>query len=213
MQIKIYKAYDIKDKLKTRTLYEENFDVGKNDFIDYYYEVIIKRNEIVALEDDQGEVISMIHLNPYLYSIMGLESKVHYLVAVATKRAFRGQGYMKMTMDAALNYLKSLNEPFCYIMPDTRELITTYVKCGFEVVTNFNIDKFSKDKYDVYPVYTDEYIELMKKEKYFLDLETEEYKKDLMQKMVMFKVFNYDMMGCKSIDELKNKSIYVCQEV
>ena len=52
MQIEIFKRDDIESKLKTRKLYEECFDEGKDDFIDYYYDVIIKRNEIVVAKDE-----------------------------------------------------------------------------------------------------------------------------------------------------------------
>lgn len=213
MQIKIFKEHDLADKLKTRKLYEQCFDEGKNEYIDYYYDVIIKRNVVVALIDDNDDVVSMVHLNPYLYSVMGKDFNVHYLVAVATDRNHRGHGYMKRVLTAAIEYLDKLNEPFCYIVPDTDELKNTYSKLGFEVVCKFTLDKFSKSLYDIYPVKNNEYNFLMEKEQYYLNFETEEYKNDLSSKKVMFKLLNPSLIGINSIKDLLNKHIYVCQEV
>lgn len=213
MQIKIFKEQDINDKLKTRKLYEQCFDEGKNEYIDYYYDVIIKRNTVVALVDDNDDVISMVHLNPYLYNVMGKDFTVHYLVAVATDKNHRGHGYMKRVLITAIEYLDKLHEPFCYIVPDTEELKNTYKKLGFEVVCDFTLDKFSKLSYDIYPVKTDEYNLLMEKEQYYLNFETDEYKKDLSSKKVMFKLLDSDLVGVKNISELLDKDIYVCQEV
>ena len=213
MQIKIFKERDLNDKLKTRKLYEQCFDEGKGEYIDYYYDVIIKRNVVVALCDDSNEIVSMVHLNPYLYNIMGKDYNIHYLVAVATDKSNRGQGFMQKVISTAIEYLDKLKEPFCYIVPDTNELKDVYARFGFEVVCNFTLDKFSKLTYDIYPVRNDEYNFLMEKEQYYLNFESEEYKKDLGSKKVMFKLLNPSLIGINSINDLLDKRIYVCQEV
>lgn len=210
MQIKILKKNDIDDKLKTRKLYEEYFDEGKEKYINYYFSDIIKRNEVVALFDDDGEVISMVHLNPYRYHYFDKEAVVHYLVAMATKEQYRKKGYMKMVLDSAIDYLKSLKEPFCYIAPCDDEVEKIYTKFGFVTMCNFTVDKFSKQKYDIYPVCDEEYISLMKREQEFLDMEDETYKKELASLKVMFNIFDN-----KTLDMMKDKKdikIYVCQE-
>ena len=208
MQIEIIKRDDIESKLKTRKLYETCFDEGKDDYIDYYYDVIVKRNEMIVAKDGD-EILSMIHLNPYAYNICGDIKNVHYLVAIATREDFRGKGLMGSCIAKAIDYLKSLSEPFCYLVPDNEELEKTYRKFGFETVCKFNIDKFSQDKYDICPHNSDEYVELMKKEDYFLKFETKEYIEDLKSKVVMFNVLD----NSYNIDYFKNKKIYVCQEV
>ena len=62
---------------------------------------------VVAREGD--EILSMIHLNPYVYNICGDIKNVHYLVAIATKKEHRGKGLMASCMNKAVEYLKSLN--------------------------------------------------------------------------------------------------------
>lgn len=210
MQIKLLHKEDISDKLKTRPLYEENFDIGDKDFIDYYYDTIIKRNEVaVAIEND--EIVSMIHLNPYLYNVCGNIKNVHYFVALATKTAHRKKGYMSKMLDFAISYLNELKEPFCYIVPENDYAERLYNKFGFEKVCRFNIDKFSHDTYDIYPDDNDEYRKLMTAEDKFLALETDEYREELSKKDVLFKILdNNDGLTIKA---LKDKKIYVCQEV
>ena len=51
----------------------------------------------------------------------------------------------------------------------------------------------------------------MNMEQYFLDLESEDYKSELSKKMVLFRILDENVM--MSIEELRKKSIYVCQEV
>ena len=210
MQIKILHKDNIDEKLKTRKLYEENFDIGDKDFVDYYYETIIKRNEVVVMEDS-GTVISMVHLNPYEYNICGDIKTIHYLVGIATKKEYRNKGYITKTLNFAINYLNELKEPFCFLVPENKRLENFYQRFGFERVCRFNIDKFSKEKYDIYPVNTVEYDNLMKKEQEFLLVSTDEYKKELSEKNVILKMLNNNLN--LSIEKLRNKRIYVCQEV
>ena len=210
MQIKILHKDDIKEKLKTRKLYEENFDIGDKDFVDYYYRTIIKRNEVVTMVDDNN-IISMVHLNPYEYNICGNIKTIHYLVGIATKKEYRNKGYISKTLNFAIDYLNDLKEPFCFLVPENDSLEKFYNRFGFERVCKFNIDKFSREKYDIYPVNTDEYKQLMKKEQDFLLISTDEYKKELSEKNVIIKILDNNMNF--TIEELKNKRIYVCQEV
>ena len=215
MQIEIYKLDDVEKKIRTRKLYEQNFDINDTKFIDYYYDNIIRRNEIVCMVEGD-EILSMVHLNPYTYSIFGKEAIIHYLVAVATDEKHRDKGFMTKVLSCAIEYLESKNEPFCYVMPNNDDLKNTYGKFGFEEICKFNIDKFSNEKYDVFPVNTKEYVGLMKKEQEFLDLETEDYKNDLKGKIVMAKVLNssFTLPDKKfSIDLLKGSKVYICQEV
>lgn len=210
MQVELLLKNDINNKLKTRSLYECCFDEGKHSFIDYYYDTIIKRNEIVVVKDGD-EIVSMIHLNPYIYNICGELKNVHYLVAIATKENYRHRGLMKLCLDRTFKYLSELKEPYCYLVPDNTTYESIYKKYGFEVVTKFTLEKFSNEVYDIYPDKNEEYVKLMKSEDYFLGMETKEYIEDLKNKNVMFKVL--DSSTNYNIDFFKSKKIYVCQEV
>ena len=210
MQVKLLRKDDIDLKLASRKLYEQCFDEGKKYFVDYYYDTIIKRNEmIVALDGD--EIVSMIHLNPYLYNICGDIRKVHYFVAIATKEEYRNRGLMDSCLSKAIEYMNELGEPYCYLVPDNKEVENIYRKYGFEIVGKFTLDKFSNAEYDIFPDANEEYINLMKKEEYYLGMETKEYIDELKNKNVMFKVLKQS--NGYNIDFFKEKRIYVCQEV
>ena len=129
MQVKLLRKDDIDLKLASRKLYEQCFDEGKKYFVDYYYDTIIKRNEmIVALDGD--EIVSMIHLNPYLYNICGDIRKVHYFVAIATKEEYRNRGYGKKLLAKAL-YENKNNDMMLLVDIDNYPAIKVYEHCGF----------------------------------------------------------------------------------
>ena len=141
MELRVYRENDINEKLKTRNLYEECFPNDSKRLVDYYYSVLVKRNIVLTLED-HGAVISMIHLNPYLYSICGVKTYIHYLFAIATTEEHRHKGYMTKLIDDAITYLSKTNEPFCYLEPEFPELEELYKKFGFYKICNYTFDKF-----------------------------------------------------------------------
>ena len=76
---------------RTKPLYREIFPEDTEEFLDFYYRERPKR--ILAMEED-GEIIAMLHLNPFLFSFFGKEITASYIYAVATKKEKRRQGIM-----------------------------------------------------------------------------------------------------------------------
>ena len=116
---------DKKENIKTRPLYEEVFAEDSKSFVDYYYTEKIKDNDIYVIED-QGKIISMIHLNPYEMVLFGNKLPIHYIVAVATKKEYRGQGLMKSLLIRVLNDLKKAGEVITYLMPVAEAIYAPY---------------------------------------------------------------------------------------
>ncbi len=52
------------EKNRTRALWERIFVEDSERFLDYYYHIKTADNEILVLERD-GEILSMLQLNPY----------------------------------------------------------------------------------------------------------------------------------------------------
>ena len=52
------------EKERSRGLYKEAFPEDTEKFVDFYYTCKTRDNQILALEQD-GELVSMVHLNPY----------------------------------------------------------------------------------------------------------------------------------------------------
>ena len=98
------------DKQETRKLYEEAFDDPKV-YVDYYYAEKCRDNTVVVCKEE-GEVISMLHLNPYVLNICGKKAKCYYVVAVATKESYRRKGYMSKVFEKAFELMKKEQIPF-----------------------------------------------------------------------------------------------------
>lgn len=121
---------DLQEHGKTRKIYEEIFSSDSKEFVDYYYTEKTKDNEIYVLEED-GAIQSMIHLNPYTLMVNGKEEPAHYIVAVATREAYRKRGYMASLLKESLHKMYEKREPFTFLMP-AREGI--YLPHGFRTV-------------------------------------------------------------------------------
>ncbi|MBF1030196.1 MAG: GNAT family N-acetyltransferase, partial [Lachnospiraceae bacterium] len=113
MGIRILK--DLQEKEQTRALYEQNFEDPKI-FIDYYYHEKCKDN-LILVKEEEGQILSMLHLNPYLVSVCGNRVKSFYIFAVATDKNHRHEGHMTELLRAAFSYMKDQKIPFCFLLP------------------------------------------------------------------------------------------------
>ena len=66
------------EHIRTRELWEEIFTEDTKEFLDYYYSVKTKENEIYVIEDE-GKIVSMLHLNPYQMRIKDTIHQTHYI--------------------------------------------------------------------------------------------------------------------------------------
>lgn len=104
------------EHIRTRSLWEEVFTEDSAAFLNYYYEEKCRDNTIYVVES-QGEILSMLHLNPYEVRVKDRIRTLHYIVAVATKIECRGRGYMRMLLNAACEEMKEAKESFTFLMP------------------------------------------------------------------------------------------------
>lgn len=101
---------------KTRVLWEKIFIEDTNAFLDYYYTVKTRDNEIFVVED-QGEIIAMLQLNPYQLRVNQNSYPADYIVAVATDERYRKRGIMASLLKAAIKEMYSQGKPFTFLMP------------------------------------------------------------------------------------------------
>ena len=118
------------EHIRTRELWEEIFTEDTPKFLDYYYSIKIKNNEIYVIEDD-GEIVSMLHLNPYEMRIGDKLFQTHYIVAVATKESYRKRGLMRQLLNYVLQVMTDRGEPFTFLMPADEAI---YRPFGFEFI-------------------------------------------------------------------------------
>ena len=120
----------LNEHIRTRKLWEEIFTEDTPEFLDYYYSVKIQDNEIYVIEDE-NEIVSMIHLNPYNMRIKDKIYNTHYIVAVATKESYRKRGLMRKLLNHVLQVMADRGEQFTFLMPASESI---YKPFGFEFV-------------------------------------------------------------------------------
>ena len=111
--------------MRSRELYENVFPEDSRRFVDFYYEYKTRDNEILALEED-GQMVSMLHLNPYTMILNGYEVKSNYIVAVATRKEYRHRGFMRLLLEKALRDMAALGIPFVFLMPASELIYAPY---------------------------------------------------------------------------------------
>lgn len=102
---------------RTKALYQTVFAEDSQAFVEYYYHYKTRENRIYAVEDQKGEILSMLHLNPYLVKQGAHEAFGEYIVAVATAERCRHQGMMRSLLKASLEDMRRMGEPFAFLMP------------------------------------------------------------------------------------------------
>lgn len=118
---------------RTRELYRSVFSEDSREFVEYYYRYKTRENRIYAAEDGNGEIVSMLHLNPYLMRQGAREAFGQYVVAVATRESCRRQGLMRSLLKLSLEDMRRAGEPFAFLMPASEAI---YRPFGFRFVYN-----------------------------------------------------------------------------
>lgn len=145
---------------RTKALYREIFPEDTEAFLDFYYKERPKR--ILAMEED-GQIIAMLHLNPFLLSFFGKEITASYIYAVATKKEKRRQGIMGELLRYAFQLLKEEGEVFCILIPVAESIYSPY---GFRTVAKLALEESEPEegKNVLYAVPTKALLERRKKE-------------------------------------------------
>jgi len=209
------------DRSETRKLYEECFEDPQS-FVDYYYEDKCSDNTIVVDKED-GEVVSMLHLNPYVMNVCGKEVKSYYVVAVATTGSRRHEGRMSRVFGKAFELLSQEHIPFVFLLPADEKI---YSWMGFRRICDFRRDKIPeydriRREFDVYCVRNEQYLRRMEKELALQDAGDGEVLPEdpmIMAKVTDLQMFS-EMAGCsfeseeQALEWLQTKKIYICEEV
>ena len=145
--------FDRKEKQVTRPLYEQAFGDGAA-YVDYYYREKCRDNVIaVKTEAPADTLLSMAHLNPYLFSVCGAIVRSYMVAAVATDAGRRREGHMRDVLQAAFAFMAEQGVPFAVLLPVDPAI---YAPFGFETVCAFTekepAQKTLAERYDIYTV-------------------------------------------------------------
>lgn len=122
----------------TRRLYEEVFAEDAKSFVDYYYQEKTKDNTIYIVREDD-DIQAMLHLNPYTLKVNGNEKESYYIVAVATRKEYRGRKYMSKLLERSLQDMYREGVTFTYLMPAAEAI---YLPHDFRTVYEQNISYY-----------------------------------------------------------------------
>ena len=101
---------------RCRTLWHEAFGEDSESFTDYYFTEKVKNNRILVLEE-QGQIVSMLHQNPYRLRVGSQIWPVDYIVGVATQKKWRRRGCMRRLLVRMMQEMWEEGMPFCFLMP------------------------------------------------------------------------------------------------
>lgn len=112
---------------RARILYEEVFSEDEKRFVDYYFQWKTRDNRIYVAENEDG-IQASVHLNPFQMYCSGQIRRLHYIVAVATREAYRHQGLMRRLLAMAEEDMMLDEEPLTFLMPASEQI---YLPFGF----------------------------------------------------------------------------------
>ena len=115
-----------KENGRTKKLYEKIFSEDSPEFIEFYYRYKATENKIYVVEDEEGETLSMLHLNPYQIRLAEENVCGQYIVAVATDERYRHQGMMRRLLKAAVAERKRQGDPFIFLMPAAEAIYSPF---------------------------------------------------------------------------------------
>lgn len=100
----------------TRPLWERIFYEDGKAFLDYYYSIKTEDNAIYVIQSE-GDIRSMLQLNPYQLKVEKQEVESCYVVAVATDAGYRKRGYMSELLKKSVRDMYVNKMPFIFLMP------------------------------------------------------------------------------------------------
>lgn len=140
----IFRKLEQHEHERTRKLWEEVFKEDTKAFLDYYYYIKTRDNQIYVAEEN-GRICSMLQLNSYRVRIEQKEFDSAYVIAVATSAPYRRRGYMGKLLRQSLEEMYIRKLPFVFLMPAAAAIYTPY---DFRYIYTQNIGELTVSEKD-----------------------------------------------------------------
>ena len=124
------------EKQNIRPLYEQIFH-DPIEYTNYYFDKCLDKNA-VAVNEQEGEIVSSAHLIPKNAVVGTFKTTIWYIYGVCTLEHFRNQGRMKALFSKILNDMYQEMKAFTYLIPSDENNANIYRRLGFEFVMNKN---------------------------------------------------------------------------
>ncbi len=140
MKIRLAEMKDT-DTLKAMWL---NIFEDSEKFVEWNFKYNYKPQNVVLCEEE-GEIVSSLHLISYDVKIKGKTYKAVYISAVATLKKVRGRGYASKILNFAIDEIKKRGADIAFLVPAVEGF---YEKFGFLKVLEKEELSFRKDAKD-----------------------------------------------------------------
>ena len=99
-------------------LWDYCFEKKESSFFSWYFsQYCLRQNKIIGGFDVEGNLATMLHLNPYTISLHNKTMEVPYIVGVATDPVFRGQHLIGELLSTAFTLLRAAGTSIAILMP------------------------------------------------------------------------------------------------
>lgn len=118
-----------KDSPLVEELWDRCFEKKEASFFQYYFgQYCFLYNRVYGGFTESGELMTMLHLNPYTVSVNRKKILALYLCGVATAEKFRGHHYMGSMLNECCNILWKEGISFVFLVPVAEKI---FLPCGF----------------------------------------------------------------------------------
>lgn len=114
-------------------IWQECFDDSR-EYVRMFFDRVYLDEEAITLADPDGTTVSSMLLQRYNMLFHGAEVPVSYICGAATRRQYRGQGFMSELMHTALRASAERGDLFCSLIPARTALYFFYDRFGFSTV-------------------------------------------------------------------------------
>lgn len=119
-----------------KTLYQEAFDDSEG-YLNYFFGQKYRAENVIFVKKDQ-KIISALHLVRKNLSMMDTIYPLPFVVAAATLKKYRNQGYMKQVLKQTFSELYNRKYPLCALSPFEESFYKPY---GFETIIRTDSQK------------------------------------------------------------------------
>ena len=85
----------------------------------YFNEYCLKENMVLGgFDEKSGNLMNMLHLNPYTINLRGRDLKLPYIVGVATAPEYRGRHLFAPLLKTAFSVFTGSGSGICFINAD-----------------------------------------------------------------------------------------------
>ncbi|MCM1163053.1 MAG: GNAT family N-acetyltransferase [Muribaculaceae bacterium] len=114
-------------------IWQESFKDSR-EYVAMYFDRVYRDDEAMLLTDPQGAPVSSLLLQRYEMTMHGRAVPVSYIAGAATRRQYRGRGYMSELMTGALRESAARGDMLCTLIPASEALFIFYRRYGFSTV-------------------------------------------------------------------------------